>query len=126
MTQDTNPAPITTALERTQDAPALHRNTRLRTHLGAHNAASPVTEAAEDFLKVKEIATVMRVSSSVVVRLIKEGRLPALNVSSGTRPTYRVSREAFEKFKSASVLPASKVMAPPAKPSLPPGVRLWV
>jgi excisionase family DNA binding protein len=98
--------------------------TRLKDQLGNHDANK--SDAASEFLKVREIAATMRVSSSVVIRLVKQGRLPALNLSAGQRPTYRVSREAFEQFKRAAVLPAPKPV--PAKPTtkLPPGVELFV
>lgn len=98
---------------------------RLHEHSVACNTDSSAINAASEFLKVKEIAAVMRVSDSVVIRLIKQGRLAAINVSGGRRPTYRIPRESFEQFRKTTMLVPPRIV-PHYKPKLPPWIHQFV
>jgi excisionase family DNA binding protein len=99
---------------------------RLKNQLGGHESDSPGVAAATEFLRVKEIAVAMKVSVNSVIRLVKDGRLPALNLSRGRRATYRIPRDAFEQFKQSAMVAAPvRVSAKPVM-KLPPGVELYV
>jgi excisionase family DNA binding protein len=99
---------------------------RLKSQLGGHEPNSPAVAAAAEFLQVKEIAAAMKVSVNSVIRLVKDGRLPALNLSRGRRATYRIPREAFEQFKQSAMVPMPpRVLAKPVM-KLPSGVELFI
>lgn len=53
-----------------------------------------------------EVGGMLNVSTSTVLRLIHEGRLPALRVS---ERIYRIPRPAFERFQAGENAPAVRV-----------------
>jgi len=62
------------------------------------------------YLTPPEVARSLRVSESKVASWIKSGRLPAINVSEGQRPKYRIARQALDDFL------ASRAVTPAARP----------
>jgi excisionase family DNA binding protein len=59
-------------------------------------------------LKVKDIATALRVDSSTVYAEIKSGRLPSYRVGTG-RGTIRVARTAFQQYLAERGIPTSEL-----------------
>lgn len=55
------------------------------------------------YYTVSETAELIRVSNKTVIRLIKAGKLKALNVSVGKRFIYRIPREEIELFTEVCV-----------------------
>ena len=51
-----------------------------------------------EWLTPAEIAKELRIRESKPVGWIKSGRLPAINVSEGHRPRYRIARAALDAF----------------------------
>ena len=51
-----------------------------------------------EFYTPPEIARLLRCRESKVASWIKSGRLPAINVSEGHRPRYRIARAALDAF----------------------------
>ena len=51
-----------------------------------------------DLLTVRDIALELFISVQKVRRLIRTGRLPAINTSTGKRPSYLVHREHLQAF----------------------------
>jgi excisionase family DNA binding protein len=45
-----------------------------------------------------EVAALLHVSRQTVTRWIREGRLPAIAITVGRRPVYRVTEPAFRAF----------------------------
>ncbi|WP_438479046.1 helix-turn-helix domain-containing protein [Streptomyces asiaticus] len=68
-------------------------------------ALEQATEAAPP-LRVKDIATALRVDPSTVYAEIKSGRLASYRVGTG-RGTIRVSRETFKNYLTEQGIPAS-------------------
>ena len=97
----------------------------LREQLGREAPNTPAVAAAAEFLTVKEIAAEMRLGLSSVTRLVKQGRIGAINVSTGRRPTYRVPRVAYDEFKKNCAMGEPKAVAKPSV-RLPAGVELFV
>ena len=65
------------------------------------------------WLTPPEIAKELRCRTSKPLRWIEDGELPAVNVSSGTRPRYRVRREDLDAFlQRRAVVP---VATPPVR-----------
>ena len=54
-----------------------------------------------DFLKPLEVAKLLRVSHHAVLAWIRNGHLIAINLSRGSRPIFRVSKEALNDFLAA-------------------------
>ena len=75
-----------------------------------------------DWITPKEISAELRISISSATTLVRT-KLPHLNVSTGRRPTYRVSRKVFEQFLAAAFPPPETT---PALRPLPPGVKRFV
>jgi excisionase family DNA binding protein len=75
-----------------------------------HELTSPAqTEAPGAHpLRVKDIATALRVDSTTVYREITAGRLEAYRIGSG-RGTFRVSRTAFAAYLTARGIPTSEL-----------------
>ena len=111
-----------------EEIPTARRGKKLRGQLGESGISGPSVEAAREFLTVKEIAADMRVGLSSVTRLVKLGRIGALNISTGRRPTYRVPRAAYDEFKRIRTLaaPVSPRVLSARTPRLPPGIELFV
>jgi excisionase family DNA binding protein len=62
-----------------------------------------------DFLKPYEVAKLLRVSHHAVLNWIRNGHLVAINLSRGTRPLFRISKEALNDFLAAhSTCPVPK------------------
>ena len=103
------------------------RSTRqpLRGQLGKGTPNSRSVEAVREFLTMKEVAADLRLGLSSVSRLVKQGMISAINVSSGNRATYRVPRGAFEEFKRSRTMITPKTIST-RLPPLPPGVEQWV
>lgn len=59
-------------------------------------------------LRVKDIATALRVDSATVYREIKTGRLPSYRVGTG-RGTIRISRTAFKQYLTERGIPVSEL-----------------
>ncbi|MGC9409802.1 helix-turn-helix domain-containing protein [Streptomyces sp. DZ1-3] len=59
-------------------------------------------------LRVKDIATALRVNSATVYAEIKSGRLPSYRVGQG-RGTIRVSRAAFAQYLTDRGIPAAEL-----------------
>ena len=97
----------------------------LRGQLGEGDQISRAVEAAREFLTMKEIAADLRLGLSSVSRLVRQGLIGAINVSSGNRATYRVPRDAFEAFKRSRTMVTPKVISTKSRP-LPPGVEHWL
>lgn len=53
------------------------------------------------YLRTAEVAERLSVSRDHVVSLIQSGDLEAVDVSTGTRPEYRVSPDALDTFERA-------------------------
>lgn len=69
-----------------------------------------MTQVPEPYLTPPEIAKLLRVSPEKVLGWIRGAELRAVNVGNGTRPRYRVSREALDSF-----LQAREVRPPPPR-----------
>ncbi len=54
----------------------------------------------EDFLTVKEVANILRVSESTVRNYIKQGIIKAIKFGSNRRATVRIPKTEVEKFYS--------------------------
>ena len=62
-----------------------------------------------EFYTPPEIARLLRCRESKVASWIKSGRLPAINVSEGHRPRYRIARAALDAFlQQQAVVPVAK------------------
>ena len=57
-------------------------------------------------LKVKEVATIFRLSKSAVYNLISRGVLPCVNLASGSRMVPRVRLADVEQFIQGRLIPA--------------------
>jgi excisionase family DNA binding protein len=135
--QNTKNKPITPALAakghttkasssvRSDECPSV-RHSPLNQQFGRGDQRSPAIDASRAFLTVKEIAAEMRVGLSSVTRLVKLGRLQAVNISSGRRPTYRVLREAYEDFKKNGTVNVAPIVQPERHQKLPPGIEQFV
>lgn len=64
--------------------------------------------AAGEPLRVKDIATALRVDASTVYAEIKSGSLPSYRVGTG-RGTIRVSRAAFTQYLTDRGIPTSEL-----------------
>jgi excisionase family DNA binding protein len=64
------------------------------------------------FLTPAEAAEELRVSSDTVLRLIADGRLPAIRVSSRI---IRIPRPAFEIFREGREIPRRRVVTRPSE-----------
>jgi len=62
------------------------------------------------FLTVPEVARLLRTRESRVLSWVRAGRLPAINLSEGQRPRYRIARQALDDFL------ASRAVTPAARP----------
>ncbi|MCY2987169.1 MAG: helix-turn-helix domain-containing protein [Planctomycetota bacterium] len=61
------------------------------------------------YLTPPEAAAELRCRESKILGWIRAGRLPAVNLSEGLRPRYRISRAALDDFLTAlAVVPASR------------------
>jgi|ETNvirenome_6_85_1030632.scaffolds.fasta_scaffold26510_4 excisionase family DNA binding protein len=54
----------------------------------------------EDFMTVKEVANILRVSESTVRNYIKQGIIKAIKFGSNRRATVRIPKTEVEKFYS--------------------------
>src|SRR5688500_7955020 len=54
--------------------------------------------APHEFMKPAEVAKLLRVSHHAVLGWIRRGHLTAINLSRGTRPIFRISRDALDEF----------------------------
>lgn len=73
-----------------------------------------------DFLTPPEIAKLLRVRESKVLGWIRSGRLPAINVSDGQRPRYRVRRADLDAFLAGQVVvPVSRPVRRERRPEVP-------
>lgn len=62
-----------------------------------------------EFLTPPEVARLLRIRQSKILSWIRSGRLPALNLSEGQRPRYRVRRVDLDHYlESKAVAPANK------------------
>ncbi len=60
-------------------------------------------------LDVAEVAQLLRITPDTVRREIKAGNLQAENYGSGTRPVYRIPREALQRWRdSRTVTPSTQ------------------
>ncbi|MBW3595722.1 MAG: helix-turn-helix domain-containing protein [Planctomycetes bacterium] len=57
--------------------------------------------ANQPFLTPPEVAKLLRVSQTKVLGWIRRAELRAVNVGNGSRPRYRVSRDAFDELLQA-------------------------
>ncbi|MFE2466261.1 helix-turn-helix domain-containing protein [Streptomyces mirabilis] len=73
-----------------------------------HELIAPASnqEPEGEPLRVKDIATALRVDSTTIYREITAGRLDAYRVGSG-RGTFRVSRAAFTQYLTDRGIPTS-------------------
>lgn len=69
-----------------------------------------MNQPSEPYLTPPEIAKLLRVAPDKVLGWIRRAELRAVNVGNGTRPRYRVSREALDAF-----LQAREVQPPPPR-----------
>lgn len=69
------------------------------------------SDARPQFLTPPEIARALRVSESKVLLWIRAGRLPAVNVSEGQRPKYRIRAADLDSFL------AGRAVAPQIEPA---------
>ena len=106
ITQHTKNNPITPATGIRSEAtnPPAARAEPLRGRLGTDGNSSAVLPTAGQYLTVKQIAREMQIGLTSVTRLVKMGKLQAINISSGRRPTYRIPAGAYEEFKSAGTV----------------------
>jgi len=59
------------------------------------------------YLTVPEVARLLRTRETRVLSWVRAGRLPAINLSEGQRPRYRIARQALDEFLQArAVSPA--------------------
>ena len=99
----------------------------LRGRLGTDGNSSVVLPTAGQYLTVKQIAREMQIGLTSVTRLVKTGKLQAINISSGRRPTYRIPAEAYEEFKSAGTVHEPVVISVHRKPRpLPAGMERFI
>ena len=56
----------------------------------------------EDFLTVREVAQILRVSDSTIRNYIKQGLIKAIKLGNNRRATVRVPKSEVEKFYGAS------------------------
>lgn len=61
--------------------------------------------AAFNDLTVQQIATRLGCSSDHVNRLIRSGKLPAIDISVGSRAAYRVAPKVFDEFLKSAAVP---------------------
>ncbi|WP_329339166.1 helix-turn-helix domain-containing protein [Streptomyces sp. NBC_01352] len=75
-----------------------------------HELIAPAQNQAPEGepLRVKNIASALRVDTATVYREIKAGRLDAYRIGSG-RGTFRVSRTAFAQYLAERGIPASEL-----------------
>ena len=59
---------------------------------------TPRPAQSQRMLTVVSVADELAVSVEQVRRLIRRGELPAVNLATPSRPTYRVSRAELDKF----------------------------
>lgn len=59
-------------------------------------------------LTVGEVADRMRVSRRTVLRLIHSDKLPAINISSGSQPRFRIDDEELAAFISGQSFQATR------------------
>lgn len=72
-------------------------------------------------LKVRDVAELLNLSESQILRLIRTGRLKAYNHGVGKLPRFRIERDDLESYRlSAVYVPEGTV--PQASMELPPGV----
>lgn len=50
-------------------------------------------KTVKDMLSTKEVGEVMRVHPCTIVRWINDGLIPAINISKGNKPCYKIARE---------------------------------
>ncbi len=69
-------------------------------------------DTRREFLTPPEVAALLRIRESKILGWVRSGRLPAINVSEGQRPRYRIARAALDAFlQQRAVAPA----VPPAR-----------
>ena len=69
----------------------------------AEKMGSSLLGQSQTILTPNEVAILLRVTSEQVRNLIRQHRLPAINVGTGKkRPLYRIKRQAFDDFLNNS------------------------
>lgn len=67
------------------------------------------SDTRTQFLTPPEVARLIRVREAKVISWIRSGRLPAINVSEGARPKYRIKPDDLDGFlKSRAVAPIAR------------------
>lgn len=62
------------------------------------------------YLTPPEVARLLRMRQATVVSWIRSGRLPAIDISEGRRPRYRISTQALDEYL------AGRAVTPPTAP----------
>lgn len=52
----------------------------------------------DDFYTIEEIANKLKISKMTIYRAIKSGELNPINIGTGDRKVYRISKEELSKF----------------------------
>ncbi|NLY00955.1 MAG: helix-turn-helix domain-containing protein [Rhodopirellula sp.] len=63
------------------------------------------------YLTPPEVARLLRMRQATVVSWIRSGRLPAIDISEGRRPRYRISTQALDEYL------AGRAVTPPTRPA---------
>gem|GEM_PF-2516136 len=50
------------------------------------------------FYTPKEVATILNLSLDMVYDLLRDGKMPAIRLGSGRRPTWRIPKDGFEIY----------------------------
>ena len=50
------------------------------------------------FYTPKEVATILNLSLDMVYDLLRDGRMPAIRLGTGRRPTWRIPKDGFEVY----------------------------
>lgn len=66
-----------------------------------------------------EVAVALGIDTATVYRLIREGSIPAVNVGTRARPSWRIGKLAFERWLATPGNPPLPKPPPPAAPRQP-------
>ncbi len=58
----------------------------------------------EHLLTVEQVANLLRCAPDLVYSHIRSGRLPAINISHGKRPLYRITQADFDRYKASAAV----------------------
>ncbi len=67
---------------------------------GSRAPSTMTTDVSADCLKPSEVAAILKVSKDKVYTWIRNGKLPAFDVSKGSAPRFRITKEALEEFQA--------------------------